>query len=189
MQLNRIIKSSSLLLIGLLLTSAAFGQNKRAGKAPAKEYSDEELLTMSMKAKVKPPSPLGFKITPADHDPNLFTLLLSDSTGKFVSSSLPISKLPILSAILKEAKTFSQTAEGVGAGKPQVTRFFDEQLPTVIVDVAKTGVTSRFYITLKGLTDTVTIEAGFFKRTEKKPNPYYFEILTRVESATEGKWQ
>ena len=189
MRSNTIFKSLGLLLIGLLLTSAAFGQNKRAGKAPAKDYSDEELLNMGMKAKVKPPPPLGFKINPADHDPNLFTILLSDSVGKVVSSSLAMSKLPILSAIMKEAKTFSQTTEGVGAGKPLVTRFFDKQLPTVIVDVAKTGVTSRFYITLTGLTDTVTIDAGSFKRTEKKPNPYYFEILTRVESATEGKWQ
>lgn len=189
MQLNTITKSLSLFLIGLLLTSAAFGQDKRSGKPPAKEYSDEELLNMSMKAKVKPPPPLGFRIAPADHDPNLFTLLLSDSTGRVVSSSLPMGKLPILSAILQEAKTFSQTPEGAGAGKPQVTRFFDKQLPAVIVDVAKTGVTSRFYITLKGLTDTVTIDAGSLKRTDKKPNPYYFEILTRVELATDGKWQ
>jgi hypothetical protein len=144
---------------------------------------------MSMKAKVRPPPPLGFKISPADHDPALFTLLLSDSSGRFVSSSFAMAKLDILSAILKEAKDFSLSAEGVGAGKPVVTRFFDKQLPAVIVDVAKTGDTSRFYITLKGLNEAVTIDAGSLKRSEKKPNPYYFEILTRVESATDGKWQ
>jgi hypothetical protein len=179
----------SLFLISLALASGAFAQDKRAGKAPPKEYSDEELLKMSMKAKVKPPPPLGFKISPADHDPALFTLLLSDSSGRFVSSSFPMANLSILSAILKEAKNFSLTAEGVGAGKPLVTRFFDKQLPAVIVDVAKAGDTSRFFITLKGLNEAVTIDAGALKRSEKKPNPYYFEILTRVESATDGKWQ
>jgi hypothetical protein len=189
MQSNSVTRCLTLLVVGFVLTSAAFGQDRRGGKSPAKEYSDEELLNMSAKAKVKPPSPLSFKIALADHDPNLFTLLLSDQSGKVVSSAFDMPKLGILSAILTEAKNFSLTGEGVGAGKPKITRFFDEQLPTVIVDVAKSGDTSRFYITLKGLTDVVTIDAGSLKRTEKKPNPYYYEIITRVEAAKDGKWQ
>ncbi|HYP25687.1 MAG TPA: hypothetical protein VE262_03125 [Blastocatellia bacterium] len=189
MQSNLITRSVGLILIGLVLTSAAFGQDKRGGKAPQREYTEEELLKMSMKAKINPPSSLSFRIALADHDPNLFTILLSDPVGKTVSSAFDMSKLAILSAILTEAKNFSQTAEGVGAGKPLITRFFDKQLPSVIVDVSKTGDTSRFYITLKGLTDFVTIDAGFLRRSDKKANPYYFEIINRVESAKDGKWQ
>jgi len=177
------------LLIGLVFTSAALGQDKRSGKAPPKQYTDEELLQMSMKAKVNPPSPLAFRIAVADYDPNLFTILLSDASGKVLTSPFEMSKLGILSAILTEAKAFSQTAEAVGTGKPMTTRFFDKQLPTVMVDVAKLGDTSRFYITLKSPREIVTIDAGTLRRSDKKASPYFFQIVDWVDSAKAGKWQ
>lgn len=189
MKLKIFTRAFFFLLIGLALTSAAPGQDKRSGKAPPKQYSDEELLQMSMKAKVNPPSPVAFRIAVADHDPSLFTVLLSDASGKVVTASFEMSKLDILSAILTEARSFSQTAEGVGAGKPLTTRFFDKQLPTVMVDVSKSGDTSRFYITLKGLREVVTIDAGALRRSDKKANPYYFQVIEWVEGARAGKWQ
>ncbi len=149
---------------------------------PPPEPTDEQ-VKRAMEAATKPKGP-SFYIQPIHDNPGNFTLLLTESAGRMVSGG-PFRRIQIdlFEAILLEAKKFAQNDQGVGTTKPVITRFYDPQETAFIVDVAKLGMQSRFYVTLTTVTDRITVDAGSVKRGDPEAKAFLYDILTRIQAA------
>lgn len=188
--LNKII---ACMLLGLLIPISSYGQKPgsygQKTKEPVRQPSEEELLRMHRKATMVVPSGASFYIAPIVETPSQYTVLLADNEGRTVSGIFHINQVNILEALLLEAKKFADTEEAVGGAQAVVTRFKDRKDTAFIIDVAKRGLESRFYVTVNVLgTQRLTIDAGAIKRgpkdpnkEEKKPDALFFEILSRVQ--------
>ncbi|MCI0486089.1 MAG: hypothetical protein L0229_05765 [Blastocatellia bacterium] len=186
------MKSKSIAIILVLAVSgfaspaASFGQ-KPIKKTPAKKVSPERIeeRNRSIEERLKitrPPSTNNFFIAPIEGNPDLFTILITDAEGHHASNMVPLKEVLIFEAIMKAAKDFARNEEAVGTDKPVTTRFFDKQAPAFTVDVMKHGSESRFFITFKSLTDTVTLDAGAIKRSDKEATAIFHDILYRVQA-------
>jgi hypothetical protein len=61
-----------------------------------------------------------------------------------------------------------------------VTRLSDKSEPGFFIDVAKMGLQSQFYITVKTMDEVITVNAGAIKRGDEKAKPLLYDILKRV---------
>jgi hypothetical protein len=186
----------SLLLIFPALSAAPAAAQKMAQDQPPKtkpapkQLTEEELYKRHLKG-VKPPSGLAFYVAPITETPGRFSVLLSSADNQaFVSGIFSLDQLVIFEAIAVEAQKFAENSESVGLKKAIVTRFFDKNEPAFVVDVAKVGRVSRFYVTLKGLTQQIMVEAGEINRGEidREVKPFYFDIISRLDAAKSGRY-
>jgi hypothetical protein len=166
----------------------AQGQSPKPKPAP-KQLSEEELYKRHLKG-VKPPTGLSFYIAPIKETPGKFSLLLSSEAREFIAEIFRLEQLAVFEAIALEARKFAENSEAVGLKKAIVTRFFDKNEPGFVVDVAKVGRVSRFYVTLKGLTQQMTVEAGEITRgeTDREIKPFFFDIISRLEATRSGQY-
>jgi len=83
-----------------------------------------------------------------------------------------------------EAEKFAKTSEAVGGvDAPQITRFVDKKEPSLVVDVEKAGIQSRFYVTINCLNGRLTVDAGAIKRDGKEhPQTLFSKILSRIQA-------
>ena len=143
-------------------------------------------------ARKVPPLPAGpdFYIEPVAGPRVTYSILVTDTNNRSVPGTFIRQQVEILEDLLAAAKTFALNEEEVGpAGKPKVTRFMDKHEKAFIIDVAKAGDKSHFYVTVESLFGRVTVDAGVIKRGAKKPGeeeapePLYYKIITRVQEA------
>src|SRR5215813_7690067 len=88
--------------------------------------------------------------------------------------------------MVETAKTNGLTGKNVGVVRPQTTRFSDDQLPSFLVDVAKTGKQSHFYITMKNRNGILTIDAGAIRRDkpdDPEIKPLFLSIVEQIKNA------
>lgn len=176
-----------LFIFGLAAPSSLLGQ-KANQKTPSKLPSPEEMESMRRRNEellrtTRPPSTDNFFIASIEGKPDIFSVLITDAEGHHASHTVPLREVLIFEAIMEAAKDFAKTEEAVGTNKPVTTRFFDKQAPSFMVDVTKQGNESRFFITLKSMTDTVTLDAGVVKRADKEATAIFHDILYRVQTA------
>ncbi|HEY7912479.1 MAG TPA: hypothetical protein VIG62_11265 [Blastocatellia bacterium] len=186
------MKFATIILLSLLIPVNSYGQKSKGSVKPP---SEEELMKMHRKATLIPPSGASFYIAPITEIPSQFSLLLADNEGRTISGTFNINQVSLFEALLIEAGKFAETDESVGGAKALITRFQDRNDSAFIVDVAKRGLESRFYVTVSIYgTQRLTIDAGAIKRgpktkpnEEKQPEPLFFEIVSRVQKAKAGQ--
>jgi hypothetical protein len=177
------MKFVAVILLSLLIPVTSYGQKTKGSVKPP---SEEELMKMHRKATMVPPSGASFYIAPITETPWQYTVLLADNEGRTISGTFSINQVKLFEALLVEAGKFAETDESVGGARAVITRFQDRKDPAFIVDVAKRGLESRFYVTISILgTQKLTIDAGAIKRgpKEKQSEPLFFEIISRVQKA------
>jgi hypothetical protein len=174
---QKLVMAAAVLFV---VSAAVQAQNAKPVSRP---LTEEQLREMN-KGKFHPPSGASFSLSLATGN-QFYTALLSDG-GKFVQESYTHNQLPLLEAIVETAKAFGLTEENVGVVKPITTRFSDEQLPSFMIDVAKTGKQSRFYITMKNRSGILTVDAGAIRRDkpdDPEIKPLFLSILEQVKNA------
>lgn len=180
MQSNLMMKSFAILTLGFVILSAAPALAQKQTKKDDKPLTEEQLYQLHVKAKVTPPSGSGFYIAPIAETPGRFSLSFSDPEGRTLSGMYVLSQIEIFEALLAEAKRFALSDEAVGYKKPVVTRLSDKNEPGFFIDVAKMGVQSQFFITIKSVDQVITVNAGTIKRGDPKSKALLYEILKRV---------
>jgi hypothetical protein len=180
MESKSVIKVFGLFLLAVSMPVATFAQQQE--KEPPKPPSAKELKRQSENATLKIPHGAGFFIQPIEEAPNNFSLLLSDADNRSVATSFTLNQIQIFEAVLIEAKKFAEGKEAVGTVDfPMITRFVDNKERSLIIDVEKAGIQSRFYITLNCLTGRVTVDAGAIKRDGKEHQTLFNNFLSRIQ--------
>jgi len=174
------IKSFAILLVGLVLLSAHPVRAQKQTKKGDKPLTEEQLYQLHVKAKVTPPSGATFYIAPIAETPGRFSISFSDTEGRTISGMYVLSQVEIFEALLAEAKRFGQTDESVGYKKPVVTRLSDKNEPGFFIDVAKMGLQSQFFVTIKSMDEVITVNAGTIKRGDAKSKALLYDMLNRV---------
>lgn len=152
-------------------------------KTPPRQYSEEELNKLHKEARLKiQPSGRNFYIQPVENNPGFYSLLISDQDGRIITGQYRQAQLEIFEAIMTEAEKFAILAQDAGTSTPIVTRFFDKQEPSFFVDVAKQGNESHFFVTVKSLTDQLTVDTGRIKRSAPKTKVFFHEILAQIKA-------
>lgn len=130
-----------------------------------------------------------FTISAVTGSPILFTITLSDRlTGGSVTSMFNRDQLAMIRAILTESRSFALTEEGVGAKRPRITRFFNEDEPGFFVDVSKLGKATQYFVTMKSRNGYITVDCGTLRRgTESAEPPFVDTILARIIEVTAAK--
>jgi hypothetical protein len=179
MQTKFISKFALLLTVSLLVSHTLFAQEK---KGPPKEFTPEELQKMD-KGKRRPLKGASFQLTAIDSVKGVCLALLADGQGKTLEEFFLFDKLPVLEAIVTEAKNFGLTEEGVGRAKAETTRFSDKQVPNFVVDVSKFGKQTHFYVTLQTRQGKITLDGGAIKRDDPEATAFLYDILAKIQGA------
>ncbi|MBI3651244.1 MAG: hypothetical protein HY231_09390 [Acidobacteria bacterium] len=172
-----------LFLVMLMVPNALFALQYKApqAKPQAKPLTPEELRKLD-KGKARPPHGSAFQIDAVPMSKGMYAALITDDQGRLIQEFFTHDKLPNLEAIVAEAKKFGATEEAVGGAKPMTTRFADKQVSNFLVDVAKFGKQTTFYITVTSQTGKLTIEAGSFKRGDPDAKPMLWDLLTHLQT-------
>lgn len=179
--MRRMLISRFILFISVVSIFPGISSAQQSGKPKGEELTPRQLAELDRKATKRPPSGAGFYIAPISEIPGRYSLVLTDSDGRHISESFAESQILIFEAIMIEAGKFAQTDESVGAKKPVITRFYDKKEPSFIVDVAKLGNHSQFFVTIKSLTGYLTVDAGTLKRGVEKSSTLFSTILSKVQ--------
>ena len=167
-----------LLFVSLFFSNALLAQEK---KAQPKPFTPEELQKMD-EGKRRPPKGPTFQISPIENVKGNVSVLLADGP-QTLEDFFQFDKLPILEAIVSEAKRFGLNEESVGGAKPLTTRFSDKQVPNFIVDVSKIAKQTHFYVTMQNQIGKLTIDAGVIKRGDPDASALLYEMLTKIQKA------
>jgi hypothetical protein len=178
MQSKLFAKICLLFLVSLFFANAIFAQQS---KPVSKPLTPEDLRKMD-KGKMRPPHGAVFEITYIEGVKGMCDAVLADGNGQTLDEFFLYEKLPLLVAIISEAKKFGLTEEAVGTNKALTTRFSDKQVPNFIVDVSKTGKQTHFYLTVKNQTQSITLDAGKIKRGDPEEKIFLDEILTKIQA-------
>jgi len=129
------------------------------------------------------PQGSNYSLTKLPEDSNQYSLVLSDGDEQTISGNFSIDQLQKLRAVMIEAERFARNDEAVGTTSPVTTRFSDKRERAFIVDVEKLGFQSRLFFTLKTEIGRITLTAGRIVRSTKREEGFFFELLSRLESA------
>jgi hypothetical protein len=174
-----IYKLALLLTVSLLFANQLAAQNK---KPPQKTFTPEELQKMDQ-GKRRPLKGTSFQITPIESVKGVCLALLVDGEGRTLEEFIQFDKLPILEAVVTEAKQFGLTEESVGNGKAITTRFSDKQMANFVVDVSKLGKQTHFYVTMQNQQGKITLDAGTIKRGDPEATAFLYDILSKIQAA------
>lgn len=178
--LSKGIRNFALLLcFSLLLSGSLSAQEKKAAPKP---LTPEELQKMD-KGKRRPPTGASFQITPIESVKGVCLALLVDGEGRTLEELFQFDKLPVMEAIVAEAKKFGLTEEAVGNGKAITTRFSDKQVSNFVVDVSKLGKQTHFYVTVQNQHGKITLDAGTIKRGDPEATAFLYDILAKIQAA------
>lgn len=171
----------ALSVAALFLSTTAFAQKPKESQS----LSPKKLREME-KNGLKPPSGPSFFIGPVDGSP-LFSILLSDSSGKSVSDSFNPHQVEVFEAVVQAAKDFAFSDEAVGVKAPITTRLMDQHEWSLFVDVSKMGDKSTIYLSIISMNGRLTVPAGEITRGSKKEqSALLFEVLSRIQNARAG---
>ncbi len=151
-----------------------------AGPAPGREFASAKTSRADQGTR-KPASTARFSLDQSDENSNDFALILSDGEEKSVSGMFFIGQLYTFRELLLEARKFAFTEEAVGKDEPITTRFSNKDERAFTIDVSKRGNQSQFFVTIKTLIGSMTVDAGAVNRSDKKEEGLLFEMLKRVE--------
>jgi hypothetical protein len=126
---------------------------------------------------------VSFSLTRLAENPKQYILVISDADENTNSGSFSVDQLQILRAIMVEAEKFAMTEEAVGTKEPITTRFTDKQEAAFVVDVQKLANQSLLFLTLKTDIGRMTWEAGKIVRSARREEGFFFDLLSRLESA------
>jgi hypothetical protein len=169
-------------LLGILISATVPAQEKPKQSADMSAKKMHEMEKHGM----RPPSGPSFFIGPVEGSA-LFSILLSDGSGKSVSGSFSQHQIEIFEAVLQAAKDFALTDEAVGTTAPITTRLMDQHEWSLFVDVSKMGNQSRLYVSVVSVSGRLTAQVGEITRGSKKEqSPLLFDILSRVREAAAG---
>jgi hypothetical protein len=169
-------------VLGILISDTVLAQEKQKQSV---DMSPKKLREME-KHGIKPPSGPSFFIGPVEGSA-LFSILVSDDSGRTVNGSFTPHQIEIFEAVLQAAKDFASTDEAVGTTAPITTRLMDQHEWSLFVDVSKIGNQSRLYLSLVSISGRLTVQAGEITRGSKKEqSPLLFDILSRVRDARAG---
>lgn len=158
-------------LMGLLVALAATGMSI----APKCHNKEEPVANQSPEAR--------FTLTRLPENARQYSLIISEGEEGSISGTFSVEQLQILTAIMVEAEKFALSAEAIGTKDPITTRFMDKQEPAFIVDVQKAGNQSALFLTLKTELGRMTVEAGKAYRATRREEGFFFDLLSRLESA------
>lgn len=184
---SRVIRAIAIIVVFLLLPAASFAQKAQKPQKETKQLTPKELAELSKKG-VKPGAAKTFYIGRIEHDQNRFSVLLSDENSRIVNGHFTMKELLLFEAVILEAQKFAETEEAAGTDKAITTRFYDKSAPALVIDVAKKGQESQFFITLQGFNGKLTIEGGKIKRDKKdeaRPGVFY-TMIKRIEGIKSG---
>jgi hypothetical protein len=125
---------------------------------------------------------VSFTLTRLPENPNLYSLVLSDSDEHVVSGSFSVPQLQILRTMMVEAEKFAMTSEAVGAKEPITTRFSDKQEQAFAVDVEKSANLSMLFLTIKSETGSMTWAAGKVVRSTRRNEGFFFDLRSLLET-------
>lgn len=186
----RVIRVIAIIFVLVLVPASSLGQK---AQKPQKQRHEAPQLTpkeLEERAKnaVRPRPAKAFHIGRIENDPNRFSLLLSDENSRIVNALFTMNQLLLVEAVILEAQRFADTEEAVGATKAVITRFYDKAAPELVIDVAKKGQESRFFITLQGFNGKLTIEAGKIKRDRKgeERDGVFYSMIKQIEVIKSG---
>jgi hypothetical protein len=162
-------KSLTICLIGLLMAAAS--PMRAAGHSRNQSGNANGLQDVSI------------SLTRLPENPKQYGLVISDADEHTISGSFSVDQLQILRAIMVEAEKFAMTEEAVGTKEPITTRFMDRQEPAFVVDVQKMVNQSLLFLTLKTETGRMTWGAGKIVRSVRREAGFFFDLLSRLESA------
>ena len=108
---------------------------------------------------------------------------ISSGDEQTVSGTFSVDQLQVLRAIMVEAEKFGMTSEAAGTNEPLTTRFADKNQPAFIVDVQKLGNQSKLFFTMETEIGRLTVEAGKIARATRHEDGFFFDLLSRLESA------
>ncbi|MFY9555233.1 MAG: hypothetical protein WAV20_25960 [Blastocatellia bacterium] len=170
-------------LLTLLITGAGFSQEKAS--QPRRDPAQQALRDRELEKKaLRPPTGPSFYVAPIEGSSPLFSVLLTDGSGRSVSGSYTSNQIDIFEAVLEAAKAFAFTDEKVGAGEPITTRFMEQHEWSLFVDVSKMGKQSLFYVSLISPTGRLTAEAGeIIRGSKKEPSALLLKMLSQVQEA------
>ena len=164
-----------------LLSSTALAQKPKENN----EISAKKLREME-KTGLRPPTGPSFFIGSVEGSA-LFSILLSDGSGKSISDSFNPHQVEVFEAVVQAAKDFAFSDEAVGTKAPITTRLMDQHEWSLFVDVSKMGDKSRIYLSLISMNGRLTIPAGEITRGSKKEqSALLFEVLSRIQNARSG---
>jgi hypothetical protein len=180
MQTKLFIKFGLLLCISLFISNTLLAQGKKPAPKP---LTDEELQKLDKGKKRPPTTGAAFQISPIESVKGVCHALLVDGENRTFEDFIPLDKLPLLEAIITEARKFGLTEESVGTTKPVTTRFSDKQVPNFVVDVSKQGKQTHFYVTMQSKVGKITVDAGVIKRGDPNATAFLYEMLAKIEHA------
>lgn len=186
MQAKLFIKFGLLLCISLFISNTLLAQEKKPITKPVPKPPTPEEVAKAEKTRKKPPTAAvpAFQIRPVEDVKQMCLALLVDGQGGRLEEFILFDKIPILEAIVTEAKKFGLTEEATGAAKAVTTRFSDKQYPNFVVDVSKLGKQTHYYVTMQNRQGKITVDAGIIKRDDPNATAFLYEILTKIQSAT-----
>jgi hypothetical protein len=117
-------------------------------------------------------------------DASKFNMVASDGEETVVTITFTLEQLKLVQAIMSEARAFALTEEGASGTDATTTRFSDDEVAGLTVDVMKFGVQSSLFVTITSDNGEITAEAGLIDRTNKKQSGPFFDILSRIDTAT-----
>lgn len=124
-----------------------------------------------------------YTLTQLPENPKQYSLVLSDNDERSISGVFSVDQLQVLRAIMAEAEKFALSEQAVGAKEPITTRFADKQEQAFVVDVEKLGNQSRLFLTISSEIGRMTADAGRIIRGTKREEGFFFDLLSRLESA------
>lgn len=134
------------------------------------------------KGPVRSTSGESFHLAPSLDAPSKFNLIVSAGDESVISGVFTVEQIQAIYAVLEETSRFAFSEEAVGAREPVTTRFSSEAAPGFAVDVTKFDNQSQFFITISTSIGHITLDGGAVKRSEKKEEGFFFDILSNVKS-------
>jgi hypothetical protein len=185
---NFIATLFTLALLAALAAPTALAQHEPPSRKGHEQIPMKKQIELDQKA-AKLPSGPDFYIEAVPGLGIQYSILLTDSNNRSVPSTFIRQQIEIFEALLLAGKEFALNEEEVGTpSKPKITRFMDKHEKSFIIDVQKVGDRSHFFLTIDSLFGRLTVDAGAIRRGNKKsgedePEPLYYKIITRVQTA------
>jgi hypothetical protein len=166
-----------LLTLFILIAPAAAGGQQTGLKQPPKAP-----VAKAGKGPVKSQTGESFHLAPSLDAPSQFNLIVTNGDESVISGIFTAEQVQAIYAVLEEARKFAFSEEAVGGREPLTTRLSSEGVPGFAIDVTKFDDQSQFFITIKTSVGRATVDGGTVKRSEKKEEGFFFEILFNVKS-------
>jgi hypothetical protein len=165
-----------LALLVFLLPADSAGQQSRSRRVGETATSRNET------GPVKSSTGETFYVAPTPESSAKYNVVISDGDERVISGTFSVKELQVIASIMKEAREFAFTEEGVGRGEPITTRFSSDEVEGFAIDVSKFEGQTHLFINLNTELGFITADGGLLTRAPKKEEGFFFDILARLEN-------